>query len=635
MKSKKQMNRYRPIAITTLLILVMIAASWKVAAEINDMEEQRCFDTLYDEAERLIKHVELTIRQDTEELEIIASTIAEYEDFSSEKLWSLLDSYAVSGSEMDFEILLPDDTVVTEGGQVTDAQGHMSFDEEKSLGNHITDRETDLQSDRYVVRNCVPVKRDGETVAILCGVINLDRLEQIVDLQPYGGEAAFYLIDGASGDFLVDTWHDERGNIWDLGTRKMAKGYDHSMLSDRLTNGESGYVVFVSETTGKYLYFYFTPVDVNAWSVAVSVPEDVVFASAYRVKKVLYLFVGFETVCFVLYFIWMLRSSRREANEKQRQLDIVNHIYDVDKLLFNAHDTRENVDRALEKIGYITTAEGVGFYLPERTGDGTLFCWCKEGTDAENYMNHAVFEQLWKYFSDKKEMFAGYSADELREILPETDKYHLKSLVAVPIEEKNENLCGILVGFNLLEHNVSSTMLKGFSLSFTMLRNNINAYSNIKEKGEKDVLSDLYNRNRYEVDFPLMQAQYRESLACIYIDVNGLHEKNNLQGHEAGDIMLKAVSEQIREKFGTRYSYRIGGDEFVVFVVDSDEQSIKNKTDEIAKILEQKEIFISVGVQWASGEFSMDTMIKEAERKMYRAKKEFYSNAKRNRRMRD
>ena len=39
--------------------------------------------------------------------------------------------------------------------------------------------------------------------------------------------------------------------------------------------------------------------------------------------------------------------------------------------------------------------------------------------------------------------------------------------------------------------------------------------------------------------------RYQTSLACIYIDVNGLHEMNNSRGHEAGDDMIKQVAAQL------------------------------------------------------------------------------------------
>ena len=152
------------------------------------------------------------------------------------------------------------------------------------------------------------------------------------------------------GDFLVDTWHQgETGNMWELGEREMAPGYDSGQLRQGILNGDSRYVVFVSRTIGEYLYFYYTPLGINQWRVAVSVPESVVFESAHAIQRLLNLFLAFEMICFVIYFLWMIRYARRVTAEKQRRLDTVRYIYDVEKLLFNAHEKKENIGRALEK----------------------------------------------------------------------------------------------------------------------------------------------------------------------------------------------------------------------------------------------------------------------------------------------
>lgn len=634
MKDRKRGYGYKPMAVTVLLIVLMIAASCGVISRINHLEEDSCFERLYDETEYLIHHLELSVRQDTDELELIAEIAAGYEDFRSTELWDLLDSYSQRGVISKMEILLPDDTVLVNSGRQIDAEGRLSFSEEKELGIHITDREKDLEDDRYVVRICAPMVQNGETAAILCGVVDLQTLPRELELNPYSGEAAFYLIDGNTGDFLIDTWHEELGNIWEMGERTMADGYDHEALKSDLISGKNGYVVFVSETTGEYLYFYFAPMSVNEWRAAISVPEEVVFESAKAAGEILYIFVGFEIICFILYFLWMLCNSRKAADEKQRQLDTVNYIYDVEKLLFNAHEQIDNIDKALEKIGYIISAETAGFFLAEQTGEKRLFIWNRNGQKSVNYADEAVFKTLLKHFSQGGREINAFAPEEIRGILPDGDKRSLKNMTAVPVMEKSGKVCGILAGFNLTDHKISSAALKSFSFSFAMFCSNISAYFAIKEQGEKDLLSGLYNRNRYELDLQVIQGQCRNSLSCIYIDVNGLHERNNRLGHEAGDLMLKTVAGQIREKFGTHYSYRIGGDEFLIFAPDMDEREVTFRITEIASALEKKGIYVSVGMQWAAGDFVLDAVIKAAEKKMYCEKKKFYEREENDRRAR-
>ena len=67
------------------------------------------------------------------------------------------------------------------------------------------------------------------------------------------------------------------------------------------------------------------------------------------------------------------------------------------------------------------------------------------------------------------------------------------------------------------------------------------------------------------------------------MDVNGLHELNNTKGHDAGDVMLKIVAQEMTKIFGRKDTYRIGGDEFVAFVVDTDLRHVR----EMMQTLEQ------------------------------------------------
>ncbi len=583
----------------------------------------------------LARDIEANAANDREELELLAAVIARYDDLTSPELWDILDSYSMVGMMSRLELLLPGDILLGEGGQQTDVKGRLSFEQEAAHGAHITDRLEDLEENSgYIARNYVPVIRNGETVAMLCGVVELGTLPKDLLLEPYGGEAAIYIIDGNTGDFLVDTWHEEPGNIWELGQREMASGYDHERLKQGLIDGKTGYVVFVSETIGEYLYFYYEPIAVNQWRIALSVPESVVFTGANAIRDMLNVFMIFEGACFVLYFLWMLFSFRKGLNEKQRQLNTANYIYDVDKLLFNAHERQENINLALEKIAYITSAESVGFWMRGQHGEDVTFVWDKKEDRKETLWNKEIIAYLEEYFKRGNGQFEANHAELLRAKLSGVKPGVMKNLMAVPVEDADGMICGVLAGCNMSDSRGSAAPLKSVSFSFSMFCRNMRSYYAIKEQGQTDMLLGMNNRNRYETDLPKFRTSYRKSLACVYIDVNGLHELNNSEGHAAGDELLKEVAKQIKGKFGTRYTYRIGGDEFLVVILDMEEDKVNRLTREIVESLEKKNIYISVGFQWRSGKFSVDELIKDAEKKMYAAKKDYYEMEINDRRMR-
>ncbi len=640
---KKQKQLKRPDNIqwghslipTGIMIILIIAASFGVTNYINRMEEERSFERLYEEAGNLADSIEMYSKNDREELEMLAAVIAQYSDLSSPELWRLLDSYTNIGMMSRIELLLPGDIVLTTGGKPVDAGGILSFEEAAEKGIHITDREIDvIHKDTYVARHYVPIKQDGQTTAMLYGVIVLGELPEGVNLNPYGGKGALYIIDGITGDFLVDTWHaGTAGNIWALGEREMAPGYDPQQLQQGVYNGDSQYVVFVSKTIGEYLYFYYEPMEINNWRIAVSVPESVVFANANAIRSILNIFLAFELVCFILYFLWMMHYVRKITDEKQKRLDAINHIYDVEKLLFNAHERKENMYAALEKLGSIISAEKMIFWILGMAVENKCYLWeaGKAAETSEENNGQEYVENLLKRFSSGHGMYESYSKNEFAAMFPSETLSAVHSVIAVPIEDMNGNICGILAAFNIEKSPAPAAMLKSMQFSFSMFCQNLKSHTEIQEQGDRDALTGLYNRNRYEKDLPEIYAQYKNSLASVYIDVNGLREANNTQGHDNGDKMLRTVADAIKKHFCTDYIYRTGGDEFVLFIPNADEETLKMQSEELSSDLAKVNYHISAGIQCEKNISSLSLLIKEAEKKMYAEKKKYYEKHDRRR----
>ncbi|MGN0595745.1 MAG: GGDEF domain-containing protein [Ruminiclostridium sp.] len=136
----------------------------------------------------------------------------------------------------------------------------------------------------------------------------------------------------------------------------------------------------------------------------------------------------------------------------------------------------------------------------------------------------------------------------------------------------------------------------------------------------------MLNRNCYENNIGSYSEKCASSLSCIFVDVNGLHELNNTKGHDAGDEMLKAVANELHDNFEDSDLYRIGGDEFVAFVRDGDEKQSEDKLSGISARLTEQGYHISIGIYSQSVPVDIDSMIKEAERRMYEKKREYYDS---------
>ena len=142
---------------------------------------------------------------------------------------------------------------------------------------------------------------------------------------------------------------------------------------------------------------------------------------------------------------------------------------------------------------------------------------------------------------------------------------------------------------------------------------------------ETDQLTGLNNRNSYEWRLKGYLANCMRSICCVYIDVNGLHTLNNTKGHKTGDEMLQYIAAETQKLFGLRDTYRIGGDEYVAFVLDMDEEVIQKKIEELLQKISEKSYHIAIGYEYQTVEnVDMNRLIIQAESKMYADKSEYY-----------
>lgn len=162
----------------------------------------------------------------------------------------------------------------------------------------------------------------------------------------------------------------------------------------------------------------------------------------------------------------------------------------------------------------------------------------------------------------------------------------------------------------------------------SLMHNNINQYEQQMENFKLDKNTGLYNKNYFLEYVKNFDSKSVKNLSCIFIDVNGLREINNIYGHEAGDIMLKRVAECINTVFNrdTDIAFRYGGDEFVIFIANQLSNNIKIRLDYFKGLLENDDINVACGLASDYGDIDINRLIELADKNMYADKNMFYQN---------
>jgi diguanylate cyclase (GGDEF)-like protein len=160
-----------------------------------------------------------------------------------------------------------------------------------------------------------------------------------------------------------------------------------------------------------------------------------------------------------------------------------------------------------------------------------------------------------------------------------------------------------------------------------------NAEARISHLARYDELTELPNRVNFrdEIGHLLAVQQGAEQLsALLFVDLDQFKQVNDTLGHPCGDQLLCAVAERLREMLRPEdFVARFGGDEFVVFqqnIHSADDAAglarrIVDRLSERYKIDNHLvEIGASVGIAMTSRGVSADTLLKNADMALYRAK---------------
>ncbi|MFA5007233.1 MAG: HD domain-containing phosphohydrolase [Candidatus Izemoplasmatales bacterium] len=119
-----------------------------------------------------------------------------------------------------------------------------------------------------------------------------------------------------------------------------------------------------------------------------------------------------------------------------------------------------------------------------------------------------------------------------------------------------------------------------------------------------DPLTGLRNRRAYSEELKRPAETFDFPVTVVMADINGLKITNDAFGHAAGDQLLLKITETFMTRFREKDRiYRIGGDEFVVFLEGTEREAAEDIVDAIKAEFERTTLFgLSVSVS-----FGIDT----------------------------
>jgi len=232
--------------------------------------------------------------------------------------------------------------------------------------------------------------------------------------------------------------------------------------------------------------------------------------------------------------------------------------------------------------------------------DASLLLMEKYHLSKEDYIGKN-FDFLLKALQEHVVIYLDYDVDETEII--EKDHYHLR--------EKKFKLRGFKeYGYMILLYDETQV--------YRLLRelNRLSYY---------DYMTGLHNRNYME--HKLESITQINNVGVVSLDINGLKTNNDYLGHERGDYLLKQLAinmKRVMETIDNHYMARIGGDEFLIVVEDTNLDSLKQIKENILKLCEDKDISklisVSIGIACSKDNINIYKLIREADEDMYKMK---------------
>ena len=584
--------------------------------------ESDATETLHIQTKQIKDDIHLQIISDRENLATMASFASKlYRDGEGYDL--LFESFKPIGLIKSIGILGPDDILSTKAGSF-DLRGRFSFEEEKERGACISGRVPDLTRDDYeLIRSAVPIMVNGETVGLLYGVIDLNLLKDRYNEMAQTLDAQLFVYEAKSGDLLVDTVHEALGNISFLKDRQ----YNESSYEQMMAT-ENGFTSFQSAYRPENMILHYSPIYDLGWKIALARYDSQVFDQTHEITRRLTIVFSLMVIIIGVY-VWLLMRAERRVNR------ITETASDIRKVLMETSEHAGHIEEAIERVRLFTQARSAVFF----DTDSDKYQCIKPGYAGKivSGEDRVRFNgELLKY-ADELHRLNGLALNVLcirpNEHLHKTNPDFCALLERNDVREicfaavtSSTNHTAIVGVVNPMLRKGTGPLLEKVAVCFSIAFDNKKYLDNTELAATTDSLTGVLNRVAYNKSLKVLSQEKIADFSCIYVDVNELHLINNTYGHSAGDEMLLYIANTLKDVFEGHEVYRLGGDEFLVFVRNVPCEAVKKVIKRFGEQLKSKNYYTSVGLSYRTQSTNIDDMVKEAEARMYEAKAQYYQD---------
>ncbi len=319
-------------------------------------------------------------------------------------------------------------------------------------------------------------------------------------------------------------------------------------------------------------------------------------------------------------FLTSIASAREEAHL----------LWELTQDLGNSLALDETLSVVAARLKRITPYDAIAVYVAR---EGTLY---PEYVNGESFrflssLQIPVGQGLSGWVAQTgRSILNGNPAVESGELADPSNSTALRSAVSVPLKGLNSTI-GVMTLYRMDKDAFSSDNLRvllAIASKASLAVENALKFRQAETTATTDYLTELPNARSLFLRLDSELARSKRSgdpLTVLVCDLNGFKQINDRHGHLVGNQVLKAVGTALRESC-REYDYvaRMGGDEFVLILPESQRDDLRVRIAELANIGVQAAV---VGLTMSVGEAfypedgeDAEQLLAVADRRMYKAK---------------
>lgn len=531
------------IIIGTILILVFSVYSSSLYSNLENETQT----SLVEFAQQSANAIRNQINGDFQTIKSIAAAL-DTKDGDLDSLMRMLSKQTEINNFKRMGIITPSGTMYTTDSEHFDIEDREYFKLSLSGKTVLSDIVIDKIDGEQINVYSTPIYSDNEIKAVLFATHRTEIFNKILNVSAFEGKGFVYVMNN-QGEIIfkpnsVDDPNKDYPSLFETLEGALAI-YNTNIenIKDDLLNVRYGTIKYYKD---EFRYISYTPLGIDQnWFVLALVRENIINARLNYVKRAtLYLsiIIILTFLALVLYIIVNTNKSRKIIEESKNELKISEQRYRI--------VTEQSDDIIFEyniKAKTIFKSQNYNDKFYHSLQDDIL-----------NYKDFIHEEDSFKFINLCTKLLKGaeYGKLEIR-MLSKSKKFIWCSVQMSTIFDENNKPIKIIGKIVDIDKNKRETQ-------------------KLIDKSQKDLLTNIYNKITTQNLIKSTIEEDGESMhALIIIDIDNFKGINDTLGHIYGDTVLKDLSSNMKKLFRTSDILgRIGGDEFIVFLKNIEDDSL-------------------------------------------------------------